>query len=171
MAWLTGLSGAGKSTIAVLAASMLREDGVSVSVLDGDAVRQGRHNQLGFNPEDIRENNRRIVELCSDALGRHDVVLVPVISPFRVSRAAARNALGEQYLEVFVKASLTEVRRRDPKGFYRQASEGRLAGLIGVDPEVPYEPPESPALVLDTERQDAPACAMELVRFIRQHLH
>ena len=171
VAWLTGLSGAGKSTIATLAAAMLRDRGVSVSVLDGDVVRQHRHAHLGFSPADIRENNRLVVGLCAEALQHHDVVLVPLISPFRDSRAAAREALGAQFFEVYVKASLAEVTRRDPKGLYRQAREGRLSGLIGVDAVVPYEPPEAPALTLDTERVDKTGCATELVRFILDQRH
>ena len=166
---MTGLSGAGKTTIATRSASMLRDQGVSVSILDGDAIRQGRHGHLGFSPADIRENNRLVVGLCSEALRRHEVVLVPLISPFRDSRAAARQALGAQFFEVYVKASLAEVNRRDPKGLYRRAREGLLAGLIGVDPAVPYEHPESPALVLDTERLDRSTCAKRLVRFILLH--
>ena len=170
VAWLTGLSGAGKTTIAGLAASTLRDRGLSVRVLDGDTVRQTFHGHLGFSASDIRENNRLVTVLCSRALDSHEVVLVPVIAPFRDSREAAAGTLGEPFLEVYVKASLAEVARRDPKGLYRRASEGRLAGLIGVDPEVPYEPPESPALVLDTEQHDHEACAAALVECILQRL-
>ena len=171
VAWLTGLSGAGKSVIATLTASMLRDQGLSVDILDGDTVRQRRHAHLGFSPADIRENNRLVVGLCSEARERHDVVLVPVISPFRDSRAAAREAFGTGFFEVYVKASLAEVTRRDTKGLYRQAREGRLSGLIGVDPAVPYEPPDTPALTLDTERVDETGCATELVRFILDQRH
>lgn len=166
MAWLTGLSGSGKSTIAMLAASALRDRGVSVSILDGDVVRRSVHAHLGFGAADIRENNRLVAELCAEEIEHHEVVLVPLISPFRDSRVAARQVLGEKFSEVFIKASLEEVSRRDPKGLYRRARGGHLKGLIGVDPLVPYEPPVSPALVLDTEEQDGQSCAAELVHFI-----
>ncbi|HEY7449286.1 MAG TPA: adenylyl-sulfate kinase [Vicinamibacterales bacterium] len=163
VAWFTGLSGAGKSTIAELAATMLRERDQRVAIIDGDTVRAQRHRHLGFSPSDIRENNRLIVELCREALASHDVILVPIISPFRDARDAARRALGEAFVEVHVKASLTAVARRDPKGLYRQAAEGRLPGLIGLSPEVQYEAPVDADVVLDTESSDPRACAATLV--------
>jgi len=166
VAWFTGLSGAGKSTIAAEAVLLLERRGQQVAVIDGDAVRERLHRHLGFSPDDIRENNRLIAGLCRDALGEHDVVLVPIISPFRDSRRQARQALGDAFVEVYVKASLEEVSRRDPKGLYRHAREGRLQGLIGLAADVPYEPPEHPDLVLDTEHADARACAARLVEHL-----
>jgi adenylyl-sulfate kinase len=163
VAWFTGLSGAGKSTIAELAASMVRERDRRVAVIDGDTVRAQRHRHLGFSPSDIRENNRLIVELCREALGAHDIILVPIISPFRDARQAARLALGRAFVEVYVKASLAAVARRDPKGIYRQAHEGRLTGVIGLSPDVLYEVPLDPDVVLDTETVDARSCAATLV--------
>jgi len=163
VAWFTGLSGSGKSTIAELAAAMLRARGLRVAVLDGDAVRERLHRHLGFSPSDIRENNRLVAGLCVDTLADHDVVLVPIIAPFRDARAEARRVIGDAFLEIHVRASLPELMRRDPKGLYRAAQAGTMTGLIGVAPEVPYEPPDQPDLVLDTERQDARACADALV--------
>ncbi len=163
VAWFTGLSGAGKSTIAELAAAMVRERDRRVTVIDGDTVRAQRHRHLGFSPSDIRENNRLIVELCREALGSHDIILVPIISPFRDARHAARLALGRAFVEVYVKASLAAVARRDPKGIYRQAHEGRLTGVIGLSPGVLYEVPLDPDVVLDTETVDARSCAATLV--------
>jgi adenylylsulfate kinase len=162
VAWFTGLSGAGKSTIAELAAALLRERGCRVIIIDGDTVRAQRHRHLGFSPSDIRENNRLIVDLCREALAAHDIVLVPIISPFRDARHAARLALGGAFFEVHVKASLAAVARRDPKGLYRQASEGRLTGLIGLSPEVQYEVPLDADIVLDTEASDPRSCAATL---------
>lgn len=163
VAWFTGLSGAGKSTIAELAATMLRERGQRVAIIDGDTVRAQRHRHLGFSPADIRENNRLIAELCREALAFHDIILVPIISPFRDSRHAAKLALGQAFVEVHVKASLAAVSRRDPKGLYRQASEGRLTGLIGLSPDVQYEPPLHADIVLETESRDPRGCAETLV--------
>lgn len=163
VAWFTGLSGAGKSTIAEIAATMLRERDQRVVIIDGDTVRAQRHRHLGFSPSDIRENNRLIVELCREALASHDIILVPIISPFRDARLAARRALGPAFVEVHVKASLAAVSRRDPKGLYRQAAEGRLTGMIGLAPDVQYEPPLDADIVLDTESSDSRTCAASLV--------
>lgn len=166
VAWFTGLSGSGKSTIAGLASEALRDRGLRVSILDGDAVRDRAHRHLGFTPADISENNRLIAGLCRDALADHDVVLVPVISPFRDARAEAKRVIGTPFVEVYVKASLDEVATRDPKGLYRDAREGRLHGLIGFAADMPYEPPDDPDLILDTERDDARNCAAHLVAFL-----
>ena len=163
VAWFTGLSGAGKSTIAELAASMLRARGQRVTIIDGDTVRAQRHRHLGFSPSDIREDNRLIAELCREALVSHDIILVPIISPFRDARHAARTALGRAFVEVHVKASLAAVSRRDPKGLYRRASEGQLPGLIGLSPDVQYEAPMAADVVLDTEASDPRSCAATLV--------
>ena len=162
VAWFTGLSGSGKSAIAERAAEILRAEGRSVKILDGDAVRSVTHRHLGFSPEDIRENNRLVSLLCLESLPEFDVVLVPIISPFRDSREAARRLLGEAYAEVYVKASLQEVMKRDPKGLYTAVREGELTGFIGVDENVPYEPPESADLVLDTEQIGLEACSTQL---------
>jgi adenylylsulfate kinase len=167
--WFTGLSGAGKSTIANAAAAALRDLGYTVRILDGDDVRERSHRHLGFSPEDIRENNRLIAELCREAMRENDVVLVPVISPFRDARAAAKAMLGSVAHEVYVRASVETVAQRDTKGLYAKASRGELQNLIGVDPRVPYEPPEAAELVLDTEREDAARSVERLVEYVASH--
>ncbi|MQF95108.1 MAG: adenylyl-sulfate kinase [SAR202 cluster bacterium] len=162
VAWMTGLSGAGKSTIAEKTAALLEEMGNKVLVLDGDAVRSKISPALGFTREDILENDRRLISLCLEAVSDYDVILVPKISPFKEQRAVTRQNLGEGFVEVYVRASIETVSTRDPKGLYKDSREGRLKGLIGVAPEVPYEPPESPELVLDTETSDPDSCARTL---------
>lgn len=166
VAWLTGLSGAGKSTIAGQAADLLRADGRCVQILDGDVVRTELHRHLGFSPADIRENNRLIAGLCTASARTYDVILVPIISPFRDARAAARAEIGASFVEVYVRASMSEVMRRDPKGLYQQVRAGRLTGLIGLSPDVPYEAPEAPDIVLDTEATDAATCARQLAALL-----
>ena len=168
VAWMTGRSGAGKSTIAGRASARLQASGRRVTILDGDAVRARLHRHLGFSPQDIRENNRLIAQECLEALPTADAVLVPVISPFRDARASVRAVLGASMLEVYVRASLEEVTRRDTKGLYRRAAEGSLPGLIGVDPAVPYEAPEAPDILLDTEADPIEACVDALVAAIEQ---
>jgi adenylylsulfate kinase-like enzyme len=145
---------------------MLKEIGQSVFTLDGDAVRAALHPQLGFKKEDIYENNRRFIALCQENIAEYDFILVPKISPFRDERSIARRELGEAYVEIYVHASMKQVMRRDPKGLYRDAREGRLEGLIGLAPEVAYEPPEYAELVLDTEMYNVEDCARQLVDFL-----
>ena len=166
MAWFTGLSGAGKSTIAARVAELLTEQGCKVLTLDGDAVRSTLHPQLGFSVEDIYENNRRFIAMCQESIGEYDFILVPKISPFRQQRAIARQALRDAYVEVYIQATLEEVTRRDPKGLYLDAQEGRLPGLVGVAPEVPFEPPVEAELVLDTEAHDLGNCAQRLADYL-----
>ena len=166
VAWFTGLSGAGKSTIANLAAELLRKKGNTVLVLDGDVVRARLHHHLNFTPEDIRENNRLIASLCRESLTNYDVLLVPIISPFRDSRKQARRILDDAFREVFVRVSLETAARRDTKGLYRQAREGTVTNMIGVAPNTPYEEPEYPDLLLDTEIFSAEECSHALVDFL-----
>ena len=160
--WLTGLSGAGKSTIARRVAGALESEGHRVLVLDGDAVRSTVSRNLGFSREDIYENNRRFIELCRESMPDYDFVLVPKISPFREHRAETRRELGGAFVEVYVHASLDEVTRRDPKGLYQKARDGELKSMVGVAPEVPYEAPDDAEVVLDTEKLSADACGARL---------
>lgn len=166
IAWFTGLSGAGKSTIAGRAEQLLKDRGRKVLTLDGDVVRTRLHPQLTFSIEDIYENNRRFIALCRESIPDYNIILVPKISPFNEQRAIARLELGNAYIEVYIRASLDEVMQRDPKGLYRDAREGRLSGLVGYAPEVPFEEPESPELVLDTGKFSADACANQLVEYL-----
>ncbi len=165
--WLTGLSGSGKSTIATVAAGALTARGVLSYTLDGDNLRHGLNGDLGFSAADRAENVRRVGEvarLCADA---GVVVLVPVISPYRAGRDAAR-ALHEAsdlvFVEVFVDAPLDVCEARDPKGLYRRARAGELSGLTGVDD--PYEAPDHPDLVLATADLTPPAGAAAILEVL-----
>jgi len=146
--WFTGLSGAGKTTITDCVAKELTNRGQKVKVFDGDVVRRQFHRHLGFCPEDIRENNRVIAEYCRKEMLEADYIFVPIISPFADSRQAAREVIGETFRLVYVKTSLKEVKRRDTKGLYQKALAGQIQNFIGIDPNVPYEPPLNADLVL-----------------------
>src|SRR3989338_4555982 len=111
--WFTGLSGSGKSTIAEILKERFDELGKSYVIFDGDDVRKRLHKHLGFTPEDIKENNRLIVELCKNELGKVDYILVPVISPFKESRVKARETFVDRFVEIFVKCPYEECRKRD----------------------------------------------------------
>jgi len=147
--WLTGLSGSGKSTVAVLLERKLVESGRPAYLLDGDNLRHGLNRDLGFSDEDRAENVRRVGEVARLLADAGVVAVAPLISPFRSGRAEARDAheaIGVPFLEVFVDTPIEECERRDPKGLYAKARAGELKGFTGVDS--PYEAPEDPDLRL-----------------------
>lgn len=163
--WLTGLSGAGKSTIATLLDERLRARGVRSHVLDGDRLRAGLNSDLGFTEADRVENVRRVAEVARLMADADVVVLVAVISPYRAQRRMARALFAEgEFLEVFVDTPLGECERRDTKGLYAKARRGELKNFTGIDSE--YQPPEAPELRLSTLAMSAQACAhLVLQRF------
>jgi bifunctional enzyme CysN/CysC len=145
--WLTGLSGAGKSTIADAAVRNLHALGVHTYVLDGDNVRHGLNKDLGFTPEDRAENVRRVAEVSKLMREAGLVVIVALVSPFTSDRRAARSLFEPgQFLEVYVDTPLDVVSERDTKGLYAKAARGALPNLTGVGQE--YEAPENPDLIL-----------------------
>jgi bifunctional enzyme CysN/CysC len=164
--WFTGLSGAGKSTIADLVEQRLHAEGRHVFLLDGDALRTGLNRDLGFGEGDRVENIRRAAEvgrlMCEAGL----IVLACFISPYRADRAAARERFEEgMFLEVFVDTPVEECRRRDPKGLYRRADAGEIRNFTGVS--APYEPPEAPELRLDTLGGTPEQGALDVVAMLR----
>jgi len=159
--WLTGLSGAGKSTIANIVEAKLHALGVHTYLLDGDNVRHGLNRDLGFTDADRVENIRRIAEVTGLMVDAGLVVLVSFISPFRAERQLARDRVEDgEFVEVHVDASVELAESRDPKGLYAKARRGELTNFTGVDS--PYEPPQSPELYLDTANL-SPEDAAELV--------
>ena len=160
--WFTGLSGAGKSTIANLVEKQLLARGRHTYLLDGDNVRHGLNRDLGFTEADRVENIRRVSEVARLMADAGLIVLVSFISPFRAERRMARERMGEgEFIEIFVDTPLAEAERRDPKGLYRKARQGLIRNFTGIDS--PYEPPENAELALDTTRLDAEAAAAEVV--------
>jgi bifunctional enzyme CysN/CysC len=148
--WLTGLSGAGKSTIAGLLDVQLRESGHHVFNLDGDVVRTGLNSDLGFSLEDRHENIRRIAEVARVLYLAHVSVIVSAISPIAEGRAFARSVIPEgRFIEIFVDAPLEIVEARDPKGLYQRARRGELSDFTGIGS--PYEAPTEPDVHVDTQ--------------------
>jgi bifunctional enzyme CysN/CysC len=147
--WFTGLSGAGKSTIANLLERQLHALGCHTYLLDGDSVRQGLSRDLGFTEADRVENIRRAAEVARLMADAGLIVLVSFISPFRSERKMARELMPQgEFFEIFVDAPLTVAEARDPKGLYRKARQGNLKNFTGIDS--PYEAPERPDLRIDT---------------------
>ena len=147
--WLTGLSGAGKSTIANLVEKRLHVEGRHTYLLDGDNVRHGLNKDLGFTEEDRVENIRRVAEVAKLMVDAGLIVLVSFISPFRAERRMARELMGErEFVEVFIDTPLAEAERRDVKGLYAKARAGELKNFTGISS--PYEAPENPEVRIDT---------------------
>lgn len=169
--WFTGLSGSGKSTIAYGMRDRLTASGYIVRVLDGDEIRERNHRHLGFSLEDIQENNRLIAQRCAEIRVDADVILVPIISPYAASRAAARKLLAPGFFEMYCSAPLAEVVRRDTKGLYGRAARGALTNCIGYSPGSPYEPPRAPDLTLATGTEPASASIATFDAFVHRALH
>jgi len=149
--WLHGLSGSGKSTLARLLERRLHDDGRFVKVLDGDNLRSGLNRSLGFSDEDRRENIRRVAEVAKLFASSGVVTLASFITPTNELRALARSLIGDRdLLEIYVKASYEACAERDPKGLYAKVSAGQVARFTGKDSG--FEEPESPDLVIDTEK-------------------
>ena len=148
--WLTGLSGAGKSTVAVALERRIFDEGWQTCVLDGDIVRTGLCGDLGFSAEDRTENIRRIGEVAHLMAGAGLAVIVAFISPFRADRERVRAGIpAGRFTEVFVNAPLEVCEQRDPKGLYAKARGGELTDFTGISS--PYEPPESPEVIVPTD--------------------
>jgi bifunctional enzyme CysN/CysC len=154
--WLTGLSGAGKSTIARALENELFQRAMNTYVLDGDNLRHGLNSNLGFAPEDRAENIRRVSEVAKLMADAGTVVITSFISPYRIDRRLAREIAlqaGAEFVEIFVNAPLAVCEERDPKGLYQKARAGQLKGFTGID--APYEPPEDPEIIVHTDKQSA----------------
>lgn len=148
--WFTGLSGAGKTTIANLLEKALLERGVHTYLLDGDNVRHGLNKDLGFSDVDRAENIRRVAEVARLMYDAGLVVITSFISPFSADREMARGLFQQgEFIEVFIKTPIKVCEERDPKGLYAKVRKGELKGFSGIDS--PYEPPRSPEIVIRTE--------------------
>jgi adenylyl-sulfate kinase len=165
--WLTGLSGAGKSTIADLVEQSLHREGRHTALLDGDNVRHGLNRDLGFTDEDRVENIRRVAEVAKLMVEAGLIVIVSFISPFRGERRMARALVGEgEFIEIYVDTPIDICEARDPKGLYKLARAGKLPNLTGIGS--PYEPPEQAELVLPAGTQRPEVLAQEVVATLRR---
>lgn len=165
--WLTGLSGAGKSTVARALEARLSSLRVASYVLDGDGLRTGLGSDLGFSDADRRENVRRTAEVAAILRGAGLVAIVSLISPHADAREKARRLSGtDRFVEVFVDAPLAVCEARDPKGLYRRARAGEIPEFTGVSD--PYEPPPRPDVVLRTAEEGVDACVERLVAALRE---
>jgi bifunctional enzyme CysN/CysC len=164
--WFTGLSGAGKSTVADLVEQALHAMGLHTTSLDGDNVRHGLNRDLGFTDADRVENIRRVAEVAKLMVEAGLIVLVSFISPFRSERRLARDLMADgEFIEVFVDAPLDVCESRDPKGLYRKARAGQLPNFTGIDSL--YEPPEHPELTIRSAEEPPERLAARVVDLLK----
>jgi adenylylsulfate kinase len=164
--WFTGLSGSGKTTITNQLVKELRRRDVGLEVLDGDIVRENLSKGLGFSKED-RDTNIRRIAFVANLLSRHGVpVITAAISPYREIRNEAREMMDDRFIEAYVKASVETCEERDVKGLYAKARSGEIKEFTGVSD--PYEPPEDPELVLETESQSPEESAQQIIAYLEE---
>jgi len=163
--WFTGLSGSGKSTVANATEKILHNMGLQTYILDGDNVRMGLNKDLGFSPNDRTENIRRITEVANLFADSGSIVLTAFISPYREDRDKAREIISnDDFIEIFVSASLSICEARDPKGLYKKARAGEIKGFTGID--APYEEPINPELVVETDKHNIDECAQIVLNYL-----
>ena len=175
--WFTGLSGSGKSTIAVALEAELVRCGHAAYVLDGDNIRHGLNSDLGFSADDRSENIRRISEVAALFADAGLITITAFISPYRADRSQARkiinNALGSsadaspRFIEVFINTPLEICEARDPKNLYKKARTGDIPNFTGISS--PYEAPENPEITIDTIKSSVPEIVAEIVEYLHQH--
>ena len=167
--WLTGLSGAGKTSIALALGQALKAQGRAVALLDGDQLRHGLNRDLGFTPQDRHENIRRTAEVARLMNEVGLIVIAAFISPYRADRAMAADIIGAaHFIEVHVSTPLAVCEARDPKGLYARARAGQLAQFTGIS--APYEAPLAAALTLDTGTLALDESVERLCRHLQQRL-
>jgi adenylylsulfate kinase len=167
LVWFTGLPSSGKSTIAHLVEKELFQSGIRTYALDGDNIRHGLNSNLGFSREDRRENLRRIIELSKLMIDGGLIVLAAFISPYREDREYVRERFhSDNFLEIYIKCSLKECEKRDPKENYIKARAGIIKEYTGIS--APYEEPENPDLVIDTEKLTPQSSVHEVLNLLKE---
>jgi len=166
--WLTGLSGSGKSTIAAEAEERLFTQGINTYRLDGDNIRFGLNQDLGFSQADRKENVRRIGEVSKLLIDAGIITFASFISPYAADREMVRNLLDDgEFIEVYVKCDLAECEKRDPKGLYKKARNGEIKAFTGISD--PYEEPENPEITVETDTMDLEECTEKIIQYLREN--
>ncbi len=167
--WFTGLSGAGKSTIANALETEMYKRGIHTYCLDGDNVRNGLNKDLTFKPKDRIENIRRVAEITKLLIDSGIVVLATFISPYKSNRDTIKSIVGkDNYVEIYINTSLEECERRDVKGLYKKARKGEITNMTGVT--APFEPPESPNIEINTETETVSESVKRILEYISPKL-
>lgn len=167
--WFTGLSGAGKTTLAGKLKDLLQAGGESVQLVDGDPFREKTRNSNTFTREEIIQNNLRMIRHCEEIAPESDYLLVSAISPYQETRDIARRTFGRRYLEVFVDCPVNVLSARDTKGLYARAARREITNLIGVSASTPYERPAQPDLVVDSSLESPDESLARIRALISKH--
>jgi adenylylsulfate kinase len=163
--WFTGLSASGKSSIANALAKKLFDRGNQIFVLDGDNVRHGLNKDLGFDEHSRKENIRRIGEVSKLFVESGQIVLTAFISPYKEDRNTVRELVeDDEFIEVYVKCSIEECEKRDPKGLYKKARNHEIPNFTGIS--APYEAPDNPEFIVDSEKYSIEECADQLIEYL-----
>lgn len=163
--WITGLSGAGKTTLANLFYNYCQKQNIASDILDGDELRKTLSSDLGFSEQDRKEHNRRVI-IVAKLLSKNGITtIVPLISPYNETRDLARKEI-PNFVEVYVKASLDTCIKRDPKGLYKKAQAGEIQNMTGL--QSPYEEPKNPELILDTEKLTQQECLQIITKKLEE---
>lgn len=167
--WFTGLSASGKSTIANALCKQLHGMGINSYVLDGDNIRHGLNKNLGFSPEDRKENIRRIGEVSKLFVDAGFIAMTAFISPYYEDRDTARKLLKQdEFVEIYVKCNLRECEKRDPKGIYKKAKSGEIKEFTGIS--APYEEPGNPEIVLETDNLSIEQCVQTVLNYLDKNI-
>ncbi len=169
LVWFTGLPSSGKSTVSREVEKRLYEMGKLVYVLDGDNIRHGLNGNLGFSPEDRKENIRRIGEVAKLFTDAGIITLTAFISPYKADRDRVRKLLKDnEFIEVYVKCPVDICVKRDPKGMYKRALNGEIKEFTGIS--APYEEPENPEIILETDKENVEKSAQKIIDYLKLHL-
>ncbi len=164
--WFTGLPSSGKSTIAHTLEKVLFEKGIKVYVFDGDNIRHGLNSDLGFSPEDRKENLRRIAEVAKLFVDAGLIVLCAFVSPHKKDREFIKQIIGrEDFIEVYMKCPVEVCEKRDPKGMYKKAREGLIKEYTGIS--APYEEPENPDLIIESHKISIEKAVQEVYNYLK----
>ncbi len=163
--WLTGIPGSGKTTLALELQKFYEQNDLPIEILDGDEIRKTLSKDLGFSPEDRKEHNRRVIFVAQILAKNGVTTIVPLISPYRETRAFARKEI-PNFVEIWIKASVDECIKRDPKGLYKKAIAGEIKNLTGL--QAPYEEPENAELIIDTEAQTVEESIKQIISKLKK---
>ncbi len=166
--WFTGLSGSGKSALALELKKYLEQKSKTVAILDGDIIRSKLTKHLRFSREDIKENNKQIATVANEMKKEYQFILIPVIAPYREDREINRKIIGKEYIEIFVNCPIQKCIERDVKGLYQKALKGEIENFIGISKNNPYEPPLNPEITINTNTENITKSVEKIIYFLDQ---
>jgi len=168
--WISGLSGSGKSTIALESKIWFSKKGYKVLILDGDKIRNNYKIKLSYSREDVKNNNLFAAEICKNAMDDFDLIIAPIISPYESDRKAIKNIIRYNFHLIYCKASIKDLYKRDTKGLYYKERIGEIDDLIGISKNSPYEEPQSPELIINTSINNKEESVKKFIDYVRLNI-